>query len=262
MAIDATSNRYFYLRAAFKFGIWSGNTEPTDFYGPVNFTKMEITAPKQKMTRLMSNMEGSFGNLLDAQPSVSDPATLTCEFDSMTSDLLNLLIGSNSSALSQTTASVTSEAITPTLGVWSRFAHRFIAPDATGTAIVFKDATSPTPATVANSHFEFDYINGMFRPIDATGATAVTVSYHTATRSGEIYDAGLAVNKYVMLVGTATELASAKRCALTIHKANLMPNGKIDLVGNAYLKGALDGDLLLPSGYNSPWRLEYLDLAA
>ena len=261
MAIDATSNRYFYLRAEFKFGIWAGLTAPSEFYGPVNFTKLEITAPKQKMTRLMSNMESSYGNLLDAQPSVSDPATLNCEFDSMTSGLLNMLIGSASSALSQSVGAITDEVISPTLGVWSRFANRFIAPDGTGTEIEFMDDQS-TPVAVPLVNFELDYINGMFRPITSLGATAATVSYHKAARSGEIYDAGLAINKYVMLVGTATELSSAKRCSLAVHKANLMASGKIDLVGQAYLKGALDGDMLIPHGYNSPWRVEYLDLAA
>ena len=262
MAIDTTSNRFFYLRAAMKFGFWSGNTAPIKFYGPINFTKMEITAPKQKMTRLLSNMDGSFGNLLDSQPSVTDPPTLACEFDSMTSGMLSLLIGAQSSALTQSVGAVTNEAITPVLGVWSRFANRFIAADGTGTEIVFNDATPVTPLVVANSHFEFDLVNGMFRPIDSTGITAVTVSYHKAARSGEVYDAGLAVSQYVMLAGTATELASNKRCTLEIHKANIMPNGKIDLVGNAYLKGALDGDILLPSGYTSPWRFEYTDQSA
>ena len=262
MAIDTTSNRFFYLRPELKFGVWSGNTEPSEFYGPVNFTKMEITAPKQKMTRLMSNMMSNFGNLLDAQPSVSDPATLMCEFDSMTSGLLNMLLGSTSTTLSQTAAAVTNETVTPVVGVWVPFANRFIAPHGTGTEIVFKDATPVTPVTVANSHFEFDLINGMYKAIDATGATAVKVSYFKADREAEVYNAGQAVNNYVKLVGTAIELSSQKMCALTIHKANLMTSGKIDLVGNAYLKGALDGDMLVPSGYAAPWRFEYLNQSA
>ena len=256
MTIDATSNRYFYLRAEFKFGIWDGLAAPSAFYGPVNFTKLEITAPKQKMTRLMSNMESSYGNLLDAQPSVSDPATLNCEFDSMTSGLLNMLIGSASSDLTQASGAIATENVTPVLGVWKKFSNRFIDPDV---AVVFKNVT---PAVIASSNFEVDYINGMYRAITSTGASAVTVSYSKASRSAEVYDAGLAINKYVMLVGTATELSSAKRCSLAVHKANLMASGKIDLVGQAYLKGALDGDMLIPSGYNSPWRFEYLDLAA
>jgi hypothetical protein len=263
MAIDTTSVRFFYLRAQFKFGLWNGATPPTDFFGPINFTKMEITPPKQKMTRLMSNMEATFGNLLDAQPSVTDPATLSCEFDSMTSGMLNLLIGANTTAINQTSAAIASEAVTPILGIWTPLANRFIAPDSTGTPIVFKDAAAPTPVTITNDHFEFDYINGMFRPLDATGVTAVTVSYHTANRLGETYNAGLAVNKYVKFVGTATELSSAKRGALTIHKANLLPNGKLDIIGNNYIKGTLEGDMIIPTNYASPWEFDYLsDMSA
>ena len=282
MAIDITSNRFFYFRAKFVFGLWNGNTEPTEFFGPANFTKMEITAPKQKFTRVLSNiMGGGFGNLMDAQPAVTDPATMVCEFDSMTNGMLNMLIGAHTAVLDQTGAKKggsSGEAVarTPVVGIWQRFANQYLmADDSAGadlTPIVFMDAGTPAgsggtpaaipPAAIDIKHFEIDIVSGMWRPITSTGATAATVTYYTATRSGEIYNAGVITNQCVMLRGTAIEMSSNRNVAFEIHKAQLIPNGKIDLVGNNYLKGALDGDLLLPNGYASAWQMAYTDQPA
>lgn len=258
MAID-NSNRFIYLRSEFKFGFWNGLTAPTDFYGPINFTKLEISTPGQKMERLLSNMLSSHGTLLDSQPATSDPAMLSCEFDSMSGNMLALLLGATTDDLAQTTSAVADEVITPTVGVWSKLANQHIAPDAVATPIVFETVT---PTAIPNSDFEIDIVNGMYRPITSLGATAVTVSYHKATRNGEIYNAGNALTSYVQLIGKAQERATAKMCSIQIYKASLTPSGKFDPVNNTYLKGGLEGDLLMPTGFYSPWKFEYLDLAA
>jgi len=53
-----------YLNCALKFGFWTGDTPPTQFYDPVNWTKMEINSQKQETDDLPSNIEGSVGELL------------------------------------------------------------------------------------------------------------------------------------------------------------------------------------------------------
>jgi len=254
MAID-NSNRLVYLRSEFKFGFWSGMTEPTGYYGPINFTKMEITPPKQKTTRIMSNMLSSFGTLMDSQPSVTDPPTLICEFDSMTGSMLSLLLGANYSDLAQSAGTpVTAEAVTPAINMWMRFANKNIDPS----TVIFSTAGG-TPTAIDAKHFSVDSVNGMYMALDSTGATAATVAYSKLDQTGETYDAGLAQKQYVQLVGTAIEQSTAKKCAIQIHKAMLIPSGKFDPAGNAYLKGAIDGDMLLPTGYPSAWRFTYLN---
>ena len=246
---------YTYLRNEFKIGFWAGDVAPTQYYGPIDFTKVAITAMKQEQDRLISNMESSYGEVMASVAKPTDPGTLSAEFQSMTPDLLALLLGADTSELSQTTSAVTDEAITPVLDVWIKLANAHIAPHDTGTEIVAKTSAD---VVVASTHYAVDTINGLFKATSATGVTIAKLSYHLATRTGIIYQAGKAKDAYVHLVGTGTEKVSAKRCRLNIWKASLSASGEFDLGAGGYIKGALSGDLLTPTTYNSPWQYEYL----
>lgn len=173
--------------------------------------------------------------------------------------LFGLLLGADITELSQTTSAVADEAITPALGLWVPLANRYIAVHGSGTEIV---AETSGDVVVASTHYSIDHINGLFKALDATGMTVAKISYHPATRTGEIYKGGKAKSAYLKLVGTGTEKITQKRCRLVIHKASLAASGTFDPVAGGYVKGAFAGDLLTPSTETSPWQYEYLDLAA
>lgn len=255
----AVASRAIYLNCAFKFGVWSGDTPPTNYYDPVNFTKLEIQSQKQEFDKLLSNMEGSAGEVLASVAKTAESATLSAEADYMPPYLFGLLLGADITELTQTTSAVVDEAITPVVGLWIPLANKYIAAQGTGTEIVAKTAAD---VTVDSTHYSVDLINGLFKALDATGATVTKLSYHPATRSGEIYKGGKAKSAYIKFVGTGTEKVSQKRARLAIHKVSLAASGTFDPVAGGYVKGALAGDLLTPSTETSPWQYEYLDLAA
>lgn len=255
----AVASRAIYLRCEFKFGVWSGDVAPTNYYDPVNFTKLEITSQAQEFEQLLSNMESSAGETLASVAKTAEAAKLAAEADYMPPYLFGLLLGADITELSQTTSAVADEAITPALGLWIPLANRYIAPHDTGTEIV---AETSGDVVVASTHYSIDHINGLFKALDATGMTVAKISYHPATRTGEIYKGGKAKSAYLKLVGTGTEKVTQKRCRLVIHKASLAASGTFDPVAGGYVKGAFAGDLLTPSTETSPWQYEYLDLAA
>ncbi len=255
----AVASRAIYLRCEFKFGVWSGDVAPTNYYDPVNFTKLEITSQAQEFEQLLSNMESSAGETLASVAKTAEAAKLAAEADYMPPYLFGLLLGADITELSQTTSAVADEAITPALGLWVPLANRYIAPHDTGTEIV---AETSGDVVVASTHYSIDHINGLFKALDATGMTVAKISYHPATRTGEIYKGGKAKSAYLKLVGTGTEKITQKRCRLVIHKASLAASGTFDPVAGGYVKGAFAGDLLTPSTETSPWQYEYLDLAA
>jgi hypothetical protein len=47
---------------------------------------------------------------------------------------------------------------------------------------------------------------------------------------------------------------------LTVHKVSIAPSSKFDLRGD-FLVGNFDGELITPSGEDSPWQLIYSDVA-
>ena len=255
----AVASKSLYLNCAIKFGFWSGDTAPTQFYDPVNWTKLELTSQKQESDDLLSNMEGSAGEILASVNKTTEAGALSAEADYMPPALYATLLGATLSEVSQTTAAITDEAITPAVGLWVPLAHQYLAAHGTGTEIVAKTAAD---ATVASTHYEVDLVNGLFKALDATGATVAKLSYHTTTRSIENYAAGKAVSNYVMLVGSATEKVSMKRGRIQVYKVNLAGSAAFDPVTGSYVKGSFAGKMLTPTGYTSPWLFQVSDLAA
>ena len=251
--------RALYLRCEFKYGVWSGDTAPTQFYDPVNFTKLEIQSQVQEFEQLVSNMESTYGETLASVAKPTAAASLAAEADYMPPHLFGLLLGADITDLAQTTSAVTDEAITPALGLWVPLVNKYIAVHGSGTEIVAKTSAD---AVIAATHYSIDYVNGMFKALSATGATVAKLSYHPTTRTGEIYKGGKAKSAYLKLVGSGTEKASAKRVNIVVHKASLAASGAFDPVAGGYVKGAFAGDLLTPTGETSPWTFQSSDLAA
>ncbi|MDS4020671.1 MAG: hypothetical protein RKR03_09235 [Candidatus Competibacter sp.] len=255
----AVASKSLYLNCAIKFGFWSGDTAPTQFYDPVNWTKLELTSQQQESDDLLSNMEGSAGEILASVNKTTEAGSLSAEADYMPPALYAVLLGATLSEVTQTTSAVVDEAITPAVGLWVPLANKYLAAHGTGTEIVAKTAAD---ATVASTHYEVDLVNGLFKALDATGATVAKISYHPATRTIENYAAGKAVSNYVMLVGSATEKVSMKRGRIVVYKANLAGSAAFDPVTGTYVKGSFSGKMLTPTGYSSPWLFQVSDLAA
>lgn len=262
----AVASKSLYLNCAIKFGFWSGDTAPTQFYDPVNFTKLELASQQQESDDLLSNMEGSSGEILASVNKTTEAGSLAAEADYMPPALYSVLLGATLTEVTQTAAAVTDEAITPVVGLWIPLANKYIAPHGTGTEIVAEVAGTPD-VEVASTHYTIDHVNGLYKALDATGATVTKISYHTTTRAIENYAAGKAVSNYVMLVGSATEKVSMKRGRLVVYKINLAGSAAFDPVTGTYVKGSFSGKMLTPTvgispAPTSPWLFQISDLAA
>lgn len=250
----AKTPRSVYLRCELKAGIRPGqNTAPPYFTDPMNFTLAEITAPTQENEELLSNMTSTFGAALASVPKPTAAAKIKLEFDTLTPDMLATVLGADLSEVTQSIGAVVDEAITPVEGVWILLANKYIAPHGTGTEIV---AETSGDVTIASTHYEVDLVNGLFKALDATGATVAKLSYHKAARTWEQYQAGQAKSAYVQLMGTATEKVSGQDGRLDIWCASLAPSGSVDPVKGGYFKGVLEGTLVMPTGKTSPWAWE------
>lgn len=260
MAIDLTQFTYAYVEAAVKVGIWSGETAPTQFYGPINFTKLGISPPAQELERLKSNLEGSVGeDLATVQKPAADASTeLAAEFDRGTPDLMALAIGADMAELAQSSSSAIDELVTTALGIWVPVASQYIS------AVSLK---TNGDVAVAADKYEMDLVNGMIKAIhaDAVG-TDMKISYTIDATAGITYNAGKAKSAYVMLIGSATERVSQTRGRIVVHRANLAPNGEWDPVAGGFLRGAVSGSCETPvyAGYTaaSPWSFTTTDRAA
>lgn len=248
----AVTPRAIYLRCELKAGLWSGDTAPTSYSDPLNFTKVELTSPKQEKEELISNMSSNYGAAIDSQNKPTESASASLEFSTMPPWLLAIVLGADVAEQSQSVGAVAAEVITTALNVWVPLANGHIAAHGTGTEIAL---TTSGDVAVASTKYEIDLVNGMIKAIhaDAVGV-GMKLSYHKAARTWEEYAAGQAKSAYVHLVGQATDMVSGKVGRLDLWKGSFAPSGAVDPVKGGYFAGALEGSLIAPTGRASPWR--------
>ena len=249
MAFD---HRPFYVQCAMNYGLWSGDTAPTSYQGPINITKLETTPIKQENDRLISNIYGSYGEALASVPKPTESAAISMEFSSMPKELLALVLGADQTTLTQTADTVTDEAVTTILNVWVPLANQFLD---SATALVLE--TSPSTVIDA-SKYSVDYTCGLIMAThaDAVGSKLATYKKLALTAS-ETYAAGKAKSAYLKLIGTAYEGVSGKKGILTILKASVSNSAAYDWVKGGYAVGGLTGDMLTPTGETSPYTFKY-----
>lgn len=247
MAFD---HRPLYVQCAMKFGIWSGDTPPSQFHGPINITKLETTPIKQDDDDLVSNQAGSVGEVLDSVPKPTEAGTLSMEFNSMPKELLNLVIGADDSGLAQTGAGITDEVINTALNIWVPLANKYIS----STGISLKTGAD---AAVGAAKYVVDTVDGMIMAIhaDAVG-TDMKLSYTTETVVGETYEGGKAKSAYLMLRGKAYNKRTDQWGRLVVVKASVSNSAAQDWVKGGWMAGTLGGKLLTPAGYNAPLTFE------
>lgn len=244
MAFD---HRPIYLLCDLKYGLWSGDTAPAQFFGPINITKLETTPIKQEDDELISNMASTIGQSLEAVPKPSESGSVSMEFNSMPKELLALVIGATAvGAMTQSSGAVTDEAVTTVLDVWVPLANQYISNAG------FSLKTSGDVA-VASTKYELDPTDGMIRALhaDAVGV-GMKASYTKEATTGETYEAGKAASAYLMLRGRAYEKRSQTWGRLLVVKASVSNSAAYDWVKGGWASGALSGKLLTPTGYNAP----------
>lgn len=251
MAFD---QRPFYIQCAMTYGLWSGDTAPASFQGPINITKLETTPIAQENDRLLSNIYGSLGETLASNPKPTDAAKLNMEFSSMPKELLALVIGADQTTFTQTGDTITDEAVTTVLNVWVPLANRFLD---SATPLVLE--TSPS-TVIATTKYQVDYVVGMVMAThaDAVGSKLATYKKRALTAS-EGYAAGKAKSANLKLVGTAYESTSGRFGILTVHKAAVSNSAAYDWVKGGYAVGTLTGDMITPTGQTSPLQFDYAE---
>ena len=243
MAFD---HRPLYLECAMKYGLWDGDTPPSQFIGPINITKLETTPITQEDDELVSNIAGSVGEPLDSVPKPTESGTLSMEFNSMPTKLLNLVIGADDSALSQAAATITDESVDTALNIWVPLDNQYLS--ATGFSL-----KTAADAAVDAAKYVVDYDDGTVMAIhaDAVG-DGMKASYTTEDVSGETYEGGKAKSAYLMLRGKAYNKRTGKWGRLLVVKASVSNKAAQDWAKGGWMTGALNGKILTPPGYNAP----------
>ncbi|WP_295440953.1 hypothetical protein [uncultured Thiodictyon sp.] len=245
MAIARGTPLKAFLEFEGRVGVWSGETPPATYSDFINLEKLEVTAPAQDTIKLISRMHSSKGAALDSQQVPTDKvAKVAIEATTFTPGMIAMMTGGAVTEVVQTGAAVAAEVVTTVLNEWVPLANYGIAPDAQGTAT---SLTTSADVAVDDAKFVIDLELGMIKAIhaDAVGV-GMKLAYYTRTQTVEQYTGGLALSTYCHITGQCYERATGKLGTLDIWRACLSSAGTFSPIGKEYLKGALDGDLIIP----------------
>jgi hypothetical protein len=238
-----------YTECAFKAGVWSGDTPPTEFFDPANFTSIEITPVKQDKIQVLSNIEGSIGESLGTVFKSSAPAAFKGILNTFNKTLAQIILGADVIAISRTGAAVTDEAVTTVLNMWVPLANSKLA-----STPAFVLETAGTPDVVIDAaKYEVDLELGMVRAIHADAVGTKKATYTTATIAGNTFQSGKAKTTRLKLIGTCTDKFTGQRGQIVLERVAVVSDQAIDLVKQEAMQGTLMGDLETPTGASSPW---------
>ena len=78
-----------YLECALYAALRPTDAVPSQMKGPINFTKIETTPPKQESDILTSNVAGSVGEAAAVVQKATDAAAISLELNTFSSELLS-----------------------------------------------------------------------------------------------------------------------------------------------------------------------------
>lgn len=241
----AYDHRPIYLECAMNYGVWSGDTPPDRFYGPINITKLETTPIKQESDDLISNIAGTVGQALESVQKATETGSMSMEFNSMPKELLELVLGADMSAFSQTAAAVTAT-IDTEINAWVDIGTPYLS------SVGFALATAADAAVDAGK-YAVDYDNGLIMALDpAAAGMGMKVTATSLAAVAENYEAGKAKSAFIQLRGRAYNKRTEKWGRLLVLKANLSNSQAYDWVKGGWAAGTLTGKILTPPGYSAP----------
>jgi hypothetical protein len=220
----------------------------TGFLDPINTTEFKINIPAPNEDLLVSNSQGTEGQLLDTRY-IPKPPEISIKNNTHPPQLLAALFMGKVEALSAGSGTVTDEEITLIPGRWVRLAHRLIA------TAGFSVATAAVPATpITSTNYEVDYEHGLIKYIGSTltEPTACLADYSYGALSGTlIKGSAVPVLKFsVLVVGVNT--ANLKRCELKAPELLLYSDG-LDLMTGKWISGQLKGRIKVPDSGGAPF---------
>jgi hypothetical protein len=215
--------------------------------------------PNSDLVEAVSKDKGKYGQL-SMSVAINKPADFSVTLTEITGQALAIALQGENSTLSQSSGTMTSQAVTAKKGTYIPLGHRNIA----SAGFSVKDVTDTT-TYVLGTDYSIDYVTGQLYIIPA-GAIADAATIHVNGTYG-------AVSGTKVLGGTVPQvqgelffdginLDDGRPLLITIWDARLTADGEVDFLSDKPIELAMKGRMVTPTGKSSAYEIEYnLDLA-
>lgn len=213
---------------------------PAFFYPPINATKLTLNPGKVDQITRIGKGRTTNGTALNVMTKAGEAATFTVENDEFRAEILAMQLRGTVEKLSEGAATATDESMVVMLDHWVQLND-----DHWGDgAITITADPGPTPAYTENTHFIANRRLGMIKFLSgvANGPAdnaPVLVDYPKAAHSLTRVNGSIVLPSRYAIKYDGINQATGKNCVLYARQAVIAPDGNLDLVTEAFVKGNL-----------------------
>lgn len=227
---------------------------PTEFAGPINVTRLELTPPQPEEIVRTSFERDTFGQALDSVNLPGEAPRIAMDFDSLPSELLADALAGTVEGFNFATKTVTGESVTLSNGMWMKLpdAHIDVA------TVEVTDSVGPT-VLVKDEDYQIEAVTGLIRAMNDAAAVAVTVDYDTLAAKGNRVLGATEISKKRQVIMDGVNLVTGNPAAVTVFAATFSATQAMDLMSREFVSGTLEGTMITPEGKTSPYEIDFVE---
>jgi hypothetical protein len=226
--------------------------------GPIYANKLEIQ-PNVDTKQSTSKGRYDYGQTLESV-NLAQPADFTLELKEATGDILTMAFLGTSAASSQTSGTMTDQAVVVTQkGVWLALGHKNLAD------LITVEHTSGTPTYVEGTDYRLNRPLGYIMILEdsaiaVSASLNVTGAYSAAT--GTLIQGATRTEVRAEIIFDGINQADGTQVTVTIHEAVLSADSAFDFLADDFGNVSLSGTLKTPTGETAPFNVLVQDPVA
>lgn len=220
--------------------------------GPIYADKFEIK-PNVDTKQSTSKGRYDYGQVLETVQ-LAQPADFTMDLKEVVGDILVMALLGTSSALNQTSGTMTALPITVKLGKWVPIGKKNISP--TGITVTH---TSGTPTYVEGTDYKLNRPLGLLQAITAGAildAASVKVNGPYLAATGTVISGATQTDVRCEIVFDGINQADGSQVTVTVREAVIAADSAFDFLADDFNNVSLKGTLKTPAGSNEPFLVE------
>jgi len=226
----------------------------TEFAGPINVSRLELTPPQPEEIIRPSFERDTYGQALDALNLPGEAPRIAMDFNSLPSELLADALAGSMESFNATVKTATGEEFTLSNGMWLKLPHTHI-----DVSTVVVTTTVGSTVLVLGTDYKIESTTGLILAMNDTAAVAVTIDYDTLAAKGSRVLGATEISKKRQVIMDGKNLVTGKPVALTVFSAAFSATQAMDLMSREFITGTLEGTMITPEGKTSPYEIEFVE---
>lgn len=226
--------------------------------GPFEAKKFELT-PKSELKQMTSKGRTTYGQVIETV-AIPQPAEFAVSFAEVNKDTLLLALLGTSESVSQSSGTLTDEAIVAKKGAWVKLSKQNFA--AAGFTV---ENAGGTVTYVLGTDYEVNYAMGWVKilpgSVIADNASLLVGGTYNAISGTKISGATNAQLR-AQFIFDGVNYADGLPCIVTVHEAVIAADSAFDFLGDDFGAVEMKGQMKTPTGKTEPFTVEMRDTAS